>query len=53
MTGEGAAMKNYYVAAIAELAESCNDISLLDLIYRLLAKSAEQEAAKAAPAADA
>lgn len=46
-------MKNYYVAAIAELAKSCNDISLLDLIYRLLAKSAERQPKEAAPAADA
>lgn len=46
-------MKNYYVAAIAELAGSCNDISLLDLIYQLLQKSAQQEATQAAPAADA
>lgn len=45
-------MKNYYVAATAELAESCNDISLLDLVYQLLAKSAAQ-ATQAAPAADA
>ena len=32
-------MKEYYLTAIAELAEDCNDISLLDLIYRILAKS--------------
>lgn len=46
-------MKAYYTAAIAELVEQTNDISLLDLVYQLLAKSAAQEATQATPAADA
>ena len=31
-------LKAFYLSAIAELIESCSDISLLDLIYRLLIK---------------
>ena len=31
--------KEFYIKAIIELMEKCNDIPLLDLIYRLLCKS--------------
>lgn len=33
-------MEEYYKKAIAEMVENCADISLLDLIYQLLQKSA-------------
>ena len=32
-------MKEEYVVKINELLEKCNDLSLLDLIYKLLNKS--------------
>ena len=32
-------MKEDYIAKITELLHNCNDISLLDFIYRLLVKS--------------
>lgn len=32
-------MKNYLINTIIELINSCNDLSLLDLIIRLLIKS--------------
>ena len=32
-------MKKQYIAKIVELLENCNDIPLLDLIYKLLLKS--------------
>ncbi len=31
--------KEFYIKAIAELIDKCNDIPLLDLIYKLLCKS--------------
>lgn len=31
--------KEFYIKAIIELMEKCNDIPLLDLIYKLLCKS--------------
>ena len=31
--------KEQYIQAIEELMQECNDISLLDLIYKLLSKS--------------
>lgn len=31
--------KNFYVQAISDLAERCNDLSVLDLIYKILANS--------------
>ena len=32
-------MKKTYIAEIVKLLENCNDIALIDLIYRLLDKS--------------
>jgi len=32
-------MKEQYIEKIVELLEKCNDISLLDLVYKLLNKS--------------
>ena len=31
--------KNFYIQAIPDLAERCNDLSLLDLIYKVFSKS--------------
>lgn len=31
--------KNFYIQAISDMAERCNDLSLLDLIYKIFAKS--------------
>lgn len=31
--------KEFYIKAIAELVEKCNDLPLLDLIWKLLFKS--------------
>lgn len=31
-------MKQEYIKAIAELLESCEDISLIDLVYQILRK---------------
>ena len=31
--------KDFYIKAIAELLEKCNDVPLLDLIWKLLCKS--------------
>lgn len=31
--------KNFYIQAISDLAERCNDLSLLDLIYKVFSKS--------------
>lgn len=33
-------LKDFYIEKINELMQECNDISLLDLIYKLLEKSA-------------
>ena len=35
-------MKEDYIQAITELLKSCNDISILDLIYQLLQKHSTQ-----------
>lgn len=35
-------MKEEYVREITELLKSCNDISILDLIYQLLQKHSTQ-----------
>ena len=32
-------MKKFYIEAINKMMEKCNDIPLLDLIYKLLCKS--------------
>ena len=32
-------MKQEYIEKIAILSEKCNDISLLDLVYKILSKS--------------
>ena len=31
--------KNFYIQAISDLMERCNDLSLLDLIYKILIKA--------------
>lgn len=31
--------KDFYVQAISNLAERCNDLSVLDLVYKILANS--------------
>lgn len=31
--------KNFYIQAISNMAERCNDLSLLDLIYKVFSKS--------------
>lgn len=31
--------KNFYIQAISDLTERCNDLSLLDLIYKVFSKS--------------
>lgn len=35
-------MKNEYIAAINEKMILCNDLSLLDLIFRILAKATQE-----------
>lgn len=31
--------KNFYIQAISDMTERCNDLSLLDLIYKIFSKS--------------
>lgn len=33
--------KNFYIQAISALLERCNDVGLLDLIYKILSKCEE------------
>lgn len=39
MYAEKTTVKELYIKAISDLLEKCNDIPLLDLIYKLLCKS--------------
>lgn len=36
-------LKEFYIAKITQLIESCQDISLIDFIYRLLVKESKQQ----------
>lgn len=39
-------LKEYYISRITALVERCNDVDLLDLVYRLLEKEAETKTVK-------